>query len=146
MVGLAFAVLNVATVEAQLMPNHPCYNIAPADRDGHACWPAGEDPSVSVESSGEGGDGGAGALENAAIPGGNPVDAEIVDRLGGGNAEEAAAVDAQVKIRNAAALKRFSLKKSSNASLKETTPWNSAQRTGRIVKGAVARNEMLIGW
>ena len=53
MVGLAFTVLNVATAEANLKPGHQCYDIAPADRDGHACWPKGEDPSVSVEGSGE---------------------------------------------------------------------------------------------
>ena len=95
MVGLAFAVLNVATAEAQISTDHPCYDIEPDKRDGHACWPAGEDPSVSVEPSGESGDGGAGALENAAIPGGHPVDAEIVDRLGGGNAAAASAIDDQ---------------------------------------------------
>ena len=66
----AFTVLQVATVEAQISTDHPCYDIEPDKRDGHACWPAGEDPSVSVESSGESGDGGAGALENAAISGG----------------------------------------------------------------------------
>ena len=53
MVGLAFTLLNVATAEANLKPGHPCYEIAPADRDGNACWPEGEDPSVSVEVSGE---------------------------------------------------------------------------------------------
>ena len=54
-VGLAFAVLNVATAEAQISPGHPCYDIDPSidGRDGHACWPKGEDPSVSVEASGE---------------------------------------------------------------------------------------------
>ena len=98
MVGLTFAVLNVATVAAQISSDHPCYDIDPSNggRDGHACWPEGEDPSVSVEASGDSGDGGAGAMENAAVPGGHPVDAEIVDRLGGGNAAGASAIDDKV--------------------------------------------------
>ena len=53
MLGLAFTTLPVATAEAQLKGDHPCYDIAPPERDGHSCWPKGEDPSVSVEGSGE---------------------------------------------------------------------------------------------
>jgi hypothetical protein len=55
MVGLAFIALQVETAEAQISSDHPCYDIDPSNggRDGHACWPKGEDPSVSVESSGE---------------------------------------------------------------------------------------------
>ena len=53
MLGLAFTTLPVATAEAQLKGDHPCYDIAPPERDGHSCWPKGEDPSVSVEASGE---------------------------------------------------------------------------------------------
>jgi hypothetical protein len=64
MVGLAFIALQVETAEAQIRSDHPCYDIDPANggRDGHPCWPKGEDPSVSVEASGDLGDGGAGAL------------------------------------------------------------------------------------
>ena len=64
MVGLAFIALQVETAEAQISSDHPCYDIDPSNggRDGHACWPKGEDPSVSVEASGDLGDGGAGAL------------------------------------------------------------------------------------
>ena len=55
MVGLAFIALQVETAEAQIGSDHPCYDIDPSNggRDGHACWPKGEDPSVSVEASGE---------------------------------------------------------------------------------------------
>jgi hypothetical protein len=55
MVGLAFIALQVETAEAQISSDHPCYDIDPSNggRDGHACWPKGEDPSVSVEASGE---------------------------------------------------------------------------------------------
>ena len=54
-VGLAFIALQVETAEAQKSTDHPCYDIDPSNggRDGHACWPKGEDPSVSVEASGE---------------------------------------------------------------------------------------------
>ena len=45
MVGLAFMVLQISTVSAQVAVDHPCYDVAPADRDGHPCWnssPAGD--------------------------------------------------------------------------------------------------------
>ena len=63
-IGIFIAAPYVVTAETYLKPGHPCYDIDPSNggRDGHACWPKGEDPSVSVEASGDLGDGGAGAL------------------------------------------------------------------------------------
>ena len=52
MLGLAFTTLPVATTEA-VSNDHPCYKVEYEKRDGHSCWPKGEDPSVSVEGSGE---------------------------------------------------------------------------------------------
>jgi hypothetical protein len=67
MVGLVFIALQVETAVAFVGTDHACYDIDPTNggRDGHACWPKGEDPSVSVEASGDVGDDGAGALEGA---------------------------------------------------------------------------------
>jgi hypothetical protein len=54
-IGIFIAAPYVVTAETYLKPGHPCYDIDPSNggRDGHACWPKGEDPSVSVEASGE---------------------------------------------------------------------------------------------
>jgi hypothetical protein len=46
--GLIFVSLNFSTAEAQLMIDHPCYDIDPTKRDGHACWSKGEHPSENV--------------------------------------------------------------------------------------------------
>jgi hypothetical protein len=63
-IGIFIAAPYVVTAETPLKAGHPCYDIDPSNggRDGHVCWPKGEDPSVSVEASGDLGDGGAGAL------------------------------------------------------------------------------------
>ena len=87
MVGLTFAVLNVGTVEAA-----DCSEFTPGTPPFQSCVAR----NTSDEGNQSGGDAGAGALENAAIPGGHPVDAEIVDRLGGGNATAARAIDDKV--------------------------------------------------
>jgi len=116
MVGLTFAVLNVGTVEAadcsDFTPGTPPFQSCVAQNQESAGGTAAADCSdftpgtppfqscvarnTSDEGNQSGGDAGAGALENAAIPGGNPVDAEIVDRLGGGNATAARAIDDKV--------------------------------------------------
>ena len=95
MVGLTFAVLNVGTVEAA-----DCSDFTPGTPPFQSCVAR----NTSDEGNQSGGDAGAGALENAAIPGGHPVDAEIVDRLGGGNATAARAIDDKVDADAAAAL------------------------------------------
>ena len=94
-VGLTFAVLNVGTVEAA-----DCSDFTPGTPPFQSCVAR----NTSDEGNQSGGDAGAGALENAAIPGGHPVDAEIVDRLGGGNATAARAIDDKVDADAAAAL------------------------------------------
>ena len=96
MVGLTFAVLNVGTVEAA-----DCSEFTPGTPSFQSCVAQNE---MSAEENQSGGGAGAGALENAAIPSGNPVDAEIVDRLGGGNATAARAIDDKVDADAAAAL------------------------------------------
>ena len=96
MVGLAFIALQVETAEAQISSDHPCYDIDPSNggRDGHACWPKGEDPSVSVEASGDLGDGGAGDLVGGGpsfddklvgAPGSTGIDRSVKGKWEGGN-------------------------------------------------------------
>ena len=95
MVGLAFTALQVATAEAQMSSEHPCYNVFPLEeRDGHSCWPKGTDPSVSVEASGDLGDGGAGDLVGGGLsfddtlvgaPGSTGIDRSVKGKWEGGN-------------------------------------------------------------
>ena len=123
MVGLTFAVLNVGTVEAvdcsDFTPGTPPFQSCVAQNQESAGGTPAADCSdftpgtppfqscvarnTSDEGNQSGGDAGAGALENAAIPGGHPVDTEIVDRLGGGNALAARAIDDNVDADAAAA-------------------------------------------
>ena len=95
-IGIFIAAPYVVTAETYLKPGHPCYDINPSNggRDGHACWPKGEDPSVSVEASGDLGDGGAGDLVGGGpsfddtmvgAPGSTGIDRSVKGKWEGGN-------------------------------------------------------------
>jgi hypothetical protein len=95
-IGIFIAAPYVVTAETYLKSGHPCYDIDPSNggRDGHACWPKGEDPSVSVEASGDLGDGGAGDLVGGGpsfddtlvgAPGSTGIDRSVKGKWEGGN-------------------------------------------------------------